>query len=55
MAGSSKITKVRSIRATYEFWEKVRNIAEKEKTDPNKLIIRVVNEYCEGKYGRERD
>ena len=55
MANSSKKTKVRSIRASFEFWETLQAVAEKEKTDPNKLIIRVVNEYCEEKYGRNRD
>ena len=43
---SSKITKVRSIRASFDFWELVEKIAKKENTDPNKLIIKATKEYC---------
>ena len=52
---SSKITVVISIRATKEFWEKTKSVAEKQKTDTNKLIIKVVSDYCEGQDGGKRD
>ncbi len=43
---SSK-TIVRSIRASKEFWEKVEQMAKNENTDTNKLVVKVVKEYCE--------
>ena len=46
MANSSKVTKVRSIRASFEFWEMVEKTAEKENTDPNKIIVKATKEYC---------
>ena len=46
MPNSSKITKVRSIRASFDFWEMVEKIAKEQKTDPNKLIIKATKEYC---------
>lgn len=47
MPNSSKKTRVRSIRASNEFWEKVEETAKIEKTDTNKLVIKAVSEYCE--------
>lgn len=46
MAKEKKITRVRSIRASLEFWEMAQKVANKEKTDPNKLIIKATTEYC---------
>ena len=46
MANISKITKVRSLRASAEFWEGVSAVAKAENTDINKLIVRVVDKYC---------
>ena len=46
MANISKITKVRSIRASFDFWEKAQKVANQEKTDLNKLIIKATMEYC---------
>lgn len=42
-------TIVRGIRATQEFWEKCDIVAEAQGTDRNKLIVRVVNKYCDKK------
>lgn len=47
MPNKSKLTIVRSIRASETFWKTVKKRAKKEKTDTNKLIVKVVNEYCE--------
>lgn len=47
MPNQSKITKVRSIRASYNFWKLIEKTAKKENTDINKLIVRVVTDYCE--------
>lgn len=44
-----KITVVRGIRATDMFWEKCNIIARLEKTDRNKLIVKVMEEYYEQK------
>ena len=48
MPNQSKITKVRSIRASEEFWNITSEIAKNENTDINKLIVKVVTEYCKG-------
>lgn len=45
MPNQSKLTKVRSVRATDEFWRKCDIMARLEKTDRNKLIVRVLNNY----------
>lgn len=45
MPNTSKLTTVRSIRASKEFWEKVKQVAKSENTDTNKLIIKAVLEY----------
>lgn len=44
-----RITVVRGIRATDMFWEKCNIIARLEKTDRNKLIVKVMEEYYEQK------
>ena len=48
MPNQSKITKVRSIRASDDFWCMTGKTAKKENTDINKLIVKVVTEYCKG-------
>lgn len=48
MPNQSKITKVRSIRASNDFWSITEKIAKEENTDINKLIVKVVTEYCKG-------
>ena len=55
MPNSSKITIVRSIRATRDFWEKAKKVAENQNTDINKLIIKIVSDYCEETNGGKRD
>jgi predicted DNA-binding ribbon-helix-helix protein len=50
MPNSSKITKVRSIRASFDFWDMIAKIAEKEKTNLNNLIIKVMTQYCGEKH-----
>ena len=45
MPNTSKLTTVRSIRASKEFWEKVKQVAKSENTDTNKLVIKAVLEY----------
>ena len=57
MGGNSKKTIVRSVRASQEFWERLKNVALKKETDPNKLIVRVVGEYCNKEIdnGRKQD
>ena len=47
MPNKSRLTIVRSIRASKEFWNKAKKMARKQKTDTNKLVIKAVNEYCE--------
>lgn len=49
MPNQSKLTKVRSVRATDEFWRKCDIMARLEKTDRNKLIVKVLNNYCNKK------
>ena len=46
MPNSSKLTTVRSVRATDDFWQRVKKIAEKNKTNSNKVIVDAVTEYC---------
>ena len=46
MPNKSKITEVKSIRASKEFWDRAEETAKKENTDRNKLIVKVVTEYC---------
>lgn len=46
MPNQSKLTKVRSIRASSEFWNNAGKVASEEKTDVNKLIVKVVSNYC---------
>lgn len=46
MPNSSKITVVKSIRASHEFWETVKIVAEKEKIDKNALVKKAVMQYC---------
>lgn len=46
MPNKSKLTVVKSLRASKEFWDKADKTAKKEKTDRNKLIVKVVSEYC---------
>jgi predicted DNA-binding ribbon-helix-helix protein len=45
MPNKSKLTVVKSLRASKEFWDKADKTAKKEKTDRNKLIVKVVSEY----------
>ena len=47
---SSKITVVKSLRASQEFFDKCDLIAKAEGVDRNKLIVRIVSEYCDGYY-----
>ena len=47
MPNKSRLTIVRSIRASKEFWNKAKKTAKKQKTDTNKLVIKAVTEYCE--------
>lgn len=47
--GSGITTIVKGIRAESEFWEKCEKIAEKEQTNRNELIVRVVSKYCDKK------
>jgi hypothetical protein len=47
---SSKITVVKSLRASREFFDKCDLIAKAEGVDRNKLIVRIVSEYCDGYY-----
>lgn len=42
-------TVVRGIRATQKFWDKCDDVAEAQGTDRNKLIVNVVNRYCDKK------
>lgn len=44
---SSNKTVVKGIRASQEFFDKCDLVAKAEGVDRNKLIIRVVNEYCQ--------
>ena len=44
---SSKITVVKGIRESQEFFDKCDLVAKAEGVDRNKLIVRVVGEYCE--------
>lgn len=44
---SSNKTVVRSIRASQEFFDKCDLVAKAEGVDRNKLIVRVVSEYCD--------
>ena len=46
MPNKSKLTVVKSLRASKEFWKKADETAKREKTDRNKLIVKVVSEYC---------
>lgn len=46
---NSEKTIVRGIRAPQEFWDRCDNVSEAEGTDRNKLIVRVVNKYCDKK------
>ena len=48
MPNQSKITKVRSIRASNEFWDMVKNEAKIKGVDINKFVINAVKEYCKG-------
>jgi hypothetical protein len=45
MPNSSKLTTVRSIRASNELWVKVKELAEKDNTKINTIVIRAVIEY----------
>lgn len=45
-------TKVKSIRAEEEFWNKCDKVAEIEKTNRNELIVRVAEKYCTKKLNR---
>ena len=45
---ASKITIVRGLRASREFFDKCDLVAKAEGVDRNKLIVRVVSEYCDG-------
>ena len=57
MSGNSKKTIVRSVRASQEFWERLKELARQKETDPNKLIVKVISEYCnkEINNGRKQD
>jgi metal-responsive CopG/Arc/MetJ family transcriptional regulator len=44
---SSKITVVKSLRASQEFFDKCDLIAKAEGVDRNKLIVRIVGEYLD--------
>lgn len=46
---SSKITVVKSLRASREFFDKCDLVAKAEGVDRNKLIVGIVSEYCEKK------
>ena len=43
-------TVVRGIRATDEFWEICQEVAERENTTRNELIVKVLNKYIKRKY-----
>lgn len=45
MPNISKLTTVRSIRASKEFWQQVKEIAQKENSDINKIVVKAVIEY----------
>ena len=45
---SSSTTVVRGLRASQEFFNKCDLVAKAEGVDRNKLIVRVVGEYCDG-------
>ena len=45
---SSNKTVVKGIRAIQEFFDKCDFVAKAEGVDRNKLIVRVVSEYCDG-------
>ena len=44
---SSNKTVVKGIRASQEFFDKCDLVAEAEGVDRNKLIVRVMSEYCD--------
>lgn len=46
MPNKSKLTVVKSLRASKSFWDKAEKVAKSEKTDRNKLIVKVVTDYC---------
>ena len=46
-------TVVKGVRAEQAFFERCDKVAEKEQTNRNELIVRVVNCYCVDKYGRK--
>ena len=54
MPNTSKVTTVRSIRASKEFWEKVKQVAKSENTDTNKLIVKAVIEYFDKEIANDR-
>jgi DNA primase large subunit len=47
---ASNKTVVKGIRASQEFFDKCDLVAKAEGVDRNKLIVRVVSEYCDGLY-----
>ena len=47
---ASNKTVVKGIRASQEFFDKCDLVAKAEGVDRNKLIVRVVGEYCDGYY-----
>lgn len=46
MPNNTTKTKVRSIRASFEFWELVKNASQKKNMDINKFIVNIVSDYC---------
>ena len=49
MKNEKRLTVVRGIRATDEFWSKCDIVARLENTDRNKLIVKIMNDYYENK------
>ena len=47
---ASNKTVVKGIRASQEFFDKCDLVAKAEGVDRNKLIVRVMSEYCDGYY-----
>lgn len=49
---ASKRTVVRSVRASQDFFDKCDLVAKAKGVDRNKLIVRVVSEYCDNSIDR---
>ena len=48
-------TRVRSVRASQDFWDKCKKVASIKNTDVNKLIVSRVNKYCNYVLTRKKD